>query len=132
MDRRLAEAEARGDVLLAIALQQARERLPQSPREPVEAQLGVAGQRLADQPSELPVEEAQQPLLAWGEFSVTEGPVQGDQADSPALRHLVHGRELIIDVGRPMIVVERGRPVPDGIGDELPPGPGDEAAGHVV
>ena len=51
MDRRLAEAEARGNVLLAIALQQARERLPQSPREPVEPWLGVARKRLADQRS---------------------------------------------------------------------------------
>src|SRR5207249_11607946 len=103
MDRGLAETETRGDLLLAFPLQQARERLPQSPREPVEARVGVARKRLADQWPELPVEEAQQPLLAWGEFSLAEGPMQGDHADDPGLRHLVDGRELIIDVGRPMI-----------------------------
>ena len=48
MDGRGAQAETRGDLLLAVALEEAREGLAQPGREPLEARLGGAHERAAD------------------------------------------------------------------------------------
>ena len=59
------EAKPRRQLFFAVALQQTRERLAQPWRQPLRIRLGRADQRAADQSTELAVEEAEQPLLAW-------------------------------------------------------------------
>jgi hypothetical protein len=64
MGRVVAQAETIGDLLLAAALQQIHERLPQPRRELYGTRLGRADQRSTDQRAKLRVEEVQQPLFA--------------------------------------------------------------------
>lgn len=83
MRRRGAQTETRGDLLLAVTVEQARQRLPQPRRKLVQAGLQGADERAADESSELAMEEAEQPVLARGEFPLTLSAVQRKDADVP-------------------------------------------------
>ena len=65
MGRGVAQVEARGDLLLAVPLQQTAERLAEPQGESLWTRLQHADQRSADQGTELPVKEVQQLQLAW-------------------------------------------------------------------
>ena len=78
------------------------------------------------------MEEIQQPLFPRRELSFAGGAMQGDHADGAVGRDLVGGRESIIDLGRPVIVVPGDRPIPHRVGHELPPGAGHESAAQAL
>src|SRR5262245_15851184 len=64
MDGGGADAETRGDLLLAVAFQQAGERLTKPWRELLDARLGGTHERATNQPTDLRVKELEEALLA--------------------------------------------------------------------
>src|SRR5437870_13859943 len=68
------------------------------------------------------MKEAQQPLFTRRELSLSRRAEQSDHADSAASRGLIHGRELVVDVDRPTVIVPGSRSVPGRIGDDLSAG----------
>src|SRR5262249_4408254 len=127
MDGRGAQAEPPGDLLLAVALEEARDGLAQPGREPLEAGLGGAHERAADQSAELGVEELEEALLTQCEVAFADRPIQPDAADGAIVGHPQHGREHVADTTHPPILGADG-PVPRTVGNELPAGPRDQPA----
>src|SRR5262245_57490268 len=81
MDCGMAQAEARSNLLLAVALQQTRKRLAESGGKSVGARLGGADQRPTDEPTELGVKEVEQTLLTQREVPVAAQPDQRNDTD---------------------------------------------------
>src|SRR5262245_5661435 len=57
--------------------------------------------------------------------------MQGNDADGPRARDTIDRRELIVDLDGPAVLVPRDRPVPRGVGDELPSCAGHDSTGNV-
>src|SRR5687768_16852378 len=79
------QTEAPRDLLLAVALEQAGERPPQSRRKRVRAWFARTDKRAADQPAELCVEKAQQLLLPGRELPFSRLAMQTDDIDRVAI-----------------------------------------------
>ena len=122
MDRRGADTESRRDLLLAVTLDQAGERLTEPAAERPGARLGRADQLSPDQRAELDVKELQQPHLAGREVPLPDLSMARDHTDGTTVRQPAHGRETVVDPAELPIVVEADGSVPLGVGDQLRPG----------
>jgi len=77
MDGGGAETETPGNLLFAVAFQQARQRLTEPRREMLDARLGRAHERATNQPAELRVKELEKALLTRREVSVANRQSRG-------------------------------------------------------
>src|SRR5262245_64640332 len=116
-----AHPEAAGDLLFAVAVEQAREGLTQPRGETIRARLRDAHERATHERPQLRMEEAQQSLLAQREVALAGGAVKAEQAER-RLRLLVNGEESVLDLPHPEISVVDGRALIVRIPNDLSPG----------
>ena len=121
VDGRVAQRQAFGNLLLAVAIEQARERLPEPGRQPGEVRRRGTGQRSADEAAQLAVEDREEPPLARREIGRADPAVQREDADRFG-RGVMGGDQLVIELRRPTI------PVPLPVADDLATRARDETA----
>src|SRR5262249_29539602 len=93
-----AQPKPRRDLFLAVALDEAGERLPKAAGQRPEARLCRAHQLSADQRAELAVKEVQQTLLARREVPIATGTRQMNDIDGATLNGLVEGHESMVGI----------------------------------
>lgn len=129
---RVAQAESRGDLLLGVSLDEAGKRLTEPPGKVHGRRFGRADQRAPDERSHLAMEEREQRTLARDEVRLAPGPVKMEQADRGTAHRWEEGRQAVVDVARPEILVDNGGTVVHPIGDDPTADARDRLAGSAL